>query len=63
MIEHWTLQATSAASNQKTEMHAQSFVQRYRTVPFSKTPEKYLKYQAADVKQMILEDFFESKGQ
>lgn len=40
----------------------QGFLQRFRSLPFSKTPEKYLRYQVEDIKQIIQAHFFEGKG-
>ncbi|KAK9785100.1 hypothetical protein WJX73_006335 [Symbiochloris irregularis] len=39
----------------------QGFLQRFRSLPFSKTPEKYLRFQVADIQKMVQEDFFASK--
>ncbi|KAK9812710.1 hypothetical protein WJX72_002444 [[Myrmecia] bisecta] len=39
----------------------QEFLDRYKVVPFSKTPEKYIKYRVDDLQRMLQDDFFEMK--
>ena len=41
----------------------QDFLERYQVIPFSKEPEKYIRYQASAVRQMLMDDFFEAKEQ
>ncbi|KAK9818574.1 hypothetical protein WJX74_001369 [Apatococcus lobatus] len=38
-----------------------AFFNRYKVVPFSKTPDKYLRYGMETIQKLLMEDFFEGK--
>ena len=44
-------------------LRLQAFVMRFRSVPFSKTPEKYLRYPQEAVRHMVEAHFFEGRQQ